>query len=129
VNPRPTRLLIIVTVFLAGVYPPVIWAALWILDVAPAAVVVPLAALLAMTGSLVGLWRPSPGGWVGAMTVFGFGWMVSATMLAMSISTVDKVRGPFDAAGLAYHTLALATLLYMKPLWSAWSEGVRPRGG
>ena len=122
-NPRPTRELIIVTVFLAGSYPPVLWAAVLALTFQSFAVLVPLAALGGMTTTLIGLWRPMSAGWLGAAAIFLCGWMISFAMLGASLVDGWKDRNTaLDAAALAYFTLALVTLLTMKFRWSVWAE-------
>ena len=117
---RPTRLLIIVTVFLVGAYPPVVWATCVALTYLPAVLLVPLAALAVMTMTLVGLWRPLSAGWLGAAATFLVGWMISLAMAGASLSAVDT-------AAVVYFTLALAATAAMNNRWTAWAEGVANR--
>lgn len=125
-NPRPTRSLVVVTVFLVGAYPPVLWATFLALTHLPPVALVPLASLAGMKLTLHGLWRPRPAAWLGAALIFLFGWMVSFAMLGASFGRLKRVAVQ-DAAALAYFTLSLIALLAMKHRWSAWAE--MPRDG
>jgi len=121
---RPTRLLIIVTVFLVGAYPPVLWATWIALTLLPPVALVPLASLAGMTLALIRLWKPMPSGWAGAAVLFLIGWMISVATLGTSFGRLDRIS-VLDASAVAYFTLALAAMLVMKERWSAWAEESR----
>lgn len=129
-NPRPTRALIVVTVFMVGSFPPVVWAISLTMMFFPLAVVVPLGSLVGMAMALAGLWRPASAGWVTVAVFFGVGWTIA---LLYAVSSLEAGRADrdalFAAAGLTYFSLAVASILAVMPPWTRWAEEQLRRDG
>jgi hypothetical protein len=119
---RPTRLLIALSVFLAGLYPPLLFLIVAGLNGSRPMVVLPMGLVAWQTVALLGLWRPATWAWEAALAFL----LAAAAILLLVVPAALEDRGTtrLAAAAFAYQLCALGVAVGLRRPWRAWRDDV-----